>query len=87
MFKEAPIAQKSVNCGVSVVYLPTGKQVGYINYNTTVDELFEVKVLPNTVRPNILNLEKGIHESTVVTKENVFWQREAELEDKQTITT
>lgn len=87
LFKEAPIAKESVRCGISVVYLPTGNQVGYINYQTTVDELFEVKVLPNTIRPNILNLEKGIHESTVATKENVFWQIEKEVEEKPAITT
>lgn len=83
LFKEAPVAKDALICGVSVVYLPTGNQVGYINYNTTVDELFEVKVLPNTLRPNILNIDKGIHENTVVTKEKVFWQMEQEEQEEK----
>ena len=86
LFKEAPIAKEAVNCGVSVVYVPTGKQVGFINYNTTVDELFEVKVLPNTIRPNLLNIDKGVHEQTVVTRERVFWQLPKEEANPDTTT-
>lgn len=78
LFKEAPIAKDSNHCGVSIIYLPTGKQVGYITYNTTVDELFEVKVLQNTIRPNILNVEKEVHLNSVTTKEKVFWQQPKE---------
>lgn len=86
LFKEAPIAKESVNCGVSVVYVPTGKQVGFINYNTTVDELFEVKVLPNTIRPNLLNIDKGVHEQTVATRERVYWQIQQEEEKSEAAT-
>ncbi|WP_258103383.1 TIGR03032 family protein [Marinoscillum sp. MHG1-6] len=74
LFREAPIAKESVRCGVSIIYLPTGNQVGYIHYNTSVDELFEVKALAGTVRPNILNEQKGVHLNTVTTKEKVYWQ-------------
>lgn len=81
LFKEAPIAKESVVCGISVVYIPTGKQVGYITYNTTVDELFEVKVLANTIRPNIMNIEKGVHKNSLVTREKVYWQQEEKPEE------
>lgn len=74
LFKDAPIAQSKTFCGISIIYIPTGNQVGFIQYQNTVDELFEVKVLPNTIRPNLLNLDKELHLTSVSTRDNVFWQ-------------
>jgi uncharacterized protein (TIGR03032 family) len=76
LFKEAPVAKKSVVCGISIVYIPTGQQAGYIVYNTSVEELFEVKAIPGFLRPNILNIDKGVHKSSITTQENVFWLEE-----------
>jgi uncharacterized protein (TIGR03032 family) len=76
LFRDAPIAKSSVLCGVSIVYIPTGEQVGYITYQTSVEELFDVKILPNMRRPNIMNLEKGVHMTSIVSSDNVFWQKE-----------
>jgi uncharacterized protein (TIGR03032 family) len=73
LFKDAPIAQRSVVCGISVVYLPTGQPCGSITYNTSVEELYDLVVLPNMIRPNILNLEKGVHQNSIVTEDEVFW--------------
>jgi uncharacterized protein (TIGR03032 family) len=78
LFREAPVAKESVVCGISIVYIPTGKQVGYIIYNTTVEELFDVTVLPDMVRPNIMNLEKALHRHTISTEEQVFWMQQQE---------
>lgn len=85
IFKDAPVARNANHCGVSIIYLPTGNQVGYILYHTTVDELFEVKILPGTRRPNIMNLEKGVHLSSVTTREKVFWHQPVEEEEKEPI--
>ena len=73
IFKEAPVAKDSVHCGITVIYLPTGKQAGYIMYRTSVEELFDVLVLPGMLRPNILNEEKGIHKKSIVTPQETFW--------------
>lgn len=82
LFKETPIAKNANHCGISVIYLPTGNQVGFILYQTTVDELFEVKVLPKTRRPNILNLDKSVHSNSVTTKDRVFWQQEERVNER-----
>lgn len=84
IFKEAPVAEKSVHCGISIIYLPTGILAGYIMYNTSVEELFDVMVLPGMLRPNILNEEKGLHKTSVVTPQEVFWS--SPEEEKSTIT-
>ncbi|MEP0985360.1 TIGR03032 family protein [Ekhidna sp.] len=87
LFKEAPVAKRSVNCGITVVYLPTGQPCGYINYQTSVEELYDLILLEGNIRPNILNLEKGMHRTSVVTEEEVFWNN-PELETQpETATT
>jgi uncharacterized protein (TIGR03032 family) len=73
LFKEAPIAKTSIACGISIVYVPTGKQVGYITYFTSVEELFDVCVLPDMIRPNIMNYEKGVHYQSIVTESDSYW--------------
>lgn len=80
LFKEAPVAQRSVSCGITVVYIPTGKPCGHITYHTSVEELYDVVVLENTKRPNILNLEKGFHRASVVTEKEVFWSNPQKTE-------
>lgn len=73
LFKEAPVAQRSVTCGITVVYIPTGQPCGHITYQTSVEELYDLILLEGDLRPNILNLEKGMHQTSVVTEDEVFW--------------
>jgi uncharacterized protein (TIGR03032 family) len=74
LFKDAPIAKSSILCGISIVYIPTGNQVGYISYQTSVEELFDVTVLPGMLRPNIMNLEKKVHNQSIITEKSAFWK-------------
>ncbi len=73
LFKDAPIATKSVVCGISIIYIPTGQPCGHIVYQTSVEELFDLKILPGMLRPNILNHAKQQHKTTVITEKEVFW--------------
>lgn len=82
LFKDAPIAKRAVVCGISVVYLPTGQVCGNITYNTSVEELYDLVVLPNMLRPNILNVEKGIHQNSVITEKEVFWNNPEKVENQ-----
>lgn len=83
LFKDAPIAKNSVICGISIVYVPTGKQVGYITYFTSVEELFDVCVLPDMIRPNIMNYEKGVHYQSIATPDFAYWLNQADESDQQ----
>jgi len=74
-FKEADIAKQSVHCGISVIHLPTGTQVGYLVYQNAVEELFDVKILSGLMRPNLLNLDKRIHENMISTSHQAFWNQ------------
>lgn len=54
-FGDMPIAKDSIECGVDVCYLPNKQLTGSIRYETTVEELYDVKILPNIKRASILN--------------------------------
>jgi len=86
LFKDAPVAKGSVVCGITAVYMPTGQPCGNITYHTSVEELYDLIVLPNMMRPNILNIEKGIHQKSIVTENEVFWN-DPKTENQQKITT
>ena len=72
VFKDLPIAKTSF-AGVVVVYLPYGKVVGQIRYESSVDEIYDVKILPGLRRPGILNSEKMEDHLAVVSPESSFW--------------
>ncbi|EMR02910.1 TIGR03032 family protein [Cesiribacter andamanensis] len=75
LFTEAPIAKSANHCGIAIVHLPTGKQVAELVYTATVEELYDVGVLPGQLRPNILNTNKNYHTLAVVTPQEVFWRQ------------
>ncbi|HNP18285.1 MAG TPA: TIGR03032 family protein [Fulvivirga sp.] len=84
LFKEAPIADKSIVCGITVIYIPTGQPCGHILYKTSVEEIFDLKVLPGKLRPNILNSAKQMHKTSVISKDEVFWSN-PELKENETV--
>ncbi len=61
--------------GVAIVHLPSGAHVGQIQYHTSVDEIYEVKVIPNTKRPNILNPENEECNRAVSIPTTTFWAK------------
>ena len=75
LFEKAPIARESLHCGISVIYMPTGKQVAYLVYQSTVEELYDIAILPDQQRANILNTDKNYHTLAVVTPQEVFWRK------------
>jgi len=77
VFKDLPIAKTSF-AGVVVVYLPYGKVIGQIKYESSVDEIYDVKILPGLKRPGILNSEKLADNIAVVMPGNYFWGTKTE---------
>jgi uncharacterized protein (TIGR03032 family) len=72
VFKDLPIAKTSF-AGVVVVYIPYGKVVGHIKYESSVDEIYDVKILADLRRPGILNSENVEENTAVVTPTSSFW--------------
>jgi len=74
-FRDLPIAKQSVFSGIIVVYLPRTSVVGHIRYETSVEELFDVRVLPNLKRPGLLSTQKEVHRLALATPTDSFWGR------------
>lgn len=72
-FAKLSFAEKANVAGVTVVHLPTGAVVGEIRYQTSVDEIYDVQVLPNCHRPGILNTEKPEYKLGLSTPDATYW--------------
>ncbi len=75
-FAKLNIAQKANHSGIVVVHLPTGSQVGEIRYLSSVDEIYDVHILPDKIRPNILNTMTPAHFTGLSIPEATYWARE-----------
>lgn len=72
-FAQLPMAQLATEAGVLAIHLPTRKLVGKLVYETSVEEIYEVKVLPGLLRPNLLNTIRPEYKMGLSTPELTFW--------------
>ncbi|MGE0588317.1 MAG: TIGR03032 family protein [Cyclobacteriaceae bacterium] len=72
-FQNLPVSKKSVYSGVVIIYLPKMSLAGYIKYENNVDEIYDVKLLPNMKRPGLLSHEKDRSVIAITTPEEQYW--------------
>lgn len=72
-FAKLPFAEKATTAGIKVIHLPTRAFIGELNFVTSVDEIYEVKILQNTIKPNILNTINPIHNYALNIPNKTFW--------------
>lgn len=72
-FADLPISKESVFSGIMVIYLPLGSIVGHIKYETSVEEIFDVQILPKMKRPGILTPQKESHKNSIFTPTDSYW--------------
>ncbi len=72
-FKDLEIAEKATWAGFTVLHLPTGAIVAELKYQSSVEEIFDIEVLPGLRRPGILNTEKDIYTLALTTPDSTFW--------------
>lgn len=71
-----------LRCGVALVDLRTGTEVGMFEFTAGCEELYDVQFLPGTRRPMILNLEKEAARQAMMHPESSWWLRpSAEIRD------
>ncbi len=80
-FGKLKIADKALQAGIAVVHLPTGALVGEIRYHASLDEIYDVQIIPGYLRPGILNKEKPEYKLGLAVPGMTFWARP---EDQQT---
>jgi len=70
-------------CGVAVVDLRSGRQVGMLRFVAGCSELYDLRFIPGVRRPNVLNLEKEDASQAIFLEECGYWLR-PEFEIKST---
>lgn len=72
-FAQLPIADFSDYAGIVIVHVPTGAYVGRVKYQSSVDEIYDVQVLPGKMRPGILNTVRPEHKMGLHLPDATFW--------------
>ncbi|ELR68489.1 hypothetical protein C900_00323 [Fulvivirga imtechensis AK7] len=72
-FNDLPIAKRSLFCGIVILHMPTAGIVGYLKYENSVEEIYDIKVIPGFKRPGLLNHEKAEHRMALTSPEGDFW--------------
>ncbi|MGB0523283.1 MAG: TIGR03032 family protein [Flammeovirgaceae bacterium] len=74
-FAKLTIADKALQAGIAIFHLPTGAFIGDIKYQSSVDEIYDVQVIPNMIRPGIMNTLKPDHKLGLSIPESTYWAR------------
>ncbi len=74
-FAKLDFAEKANQSGILVVHLPTASIVGKISYLTSLDEIYDVHILADKIRPNILNTIKPDYKYGIMTPEATYWAK------------
>lgn len=72
-FGKLPISHQAQQAGIVIIHLPTGNKVGHIQYQNSVDEIYDVRILPNRKRANILNTDKDIYKRGLMIEDKTYW--------------
>ncbi len=72
-FAGLQVARDATHSGFTVLHMPTGSIVAEFRYLASVDEIFDLAVLPGLRRPGILSPEKEVHSSAIVMPGTSFW--------------
>ena len=72
-FAKLPFADKAGVAGIKVLHLPTKAIVGELIYQASVEEIYALKILKDSIRPNILNTTNPLHKYSLSIPGSTFW--------------
>jgi uncharacterized protein (TIGR03032 family) len=73
-FRHLEIAESANEAAITIIHLPTGAKVGKLTFQASVEELYDIQILPNTQRPNIINTYGDLHNQNLVLPKSTFWE-------------
>jgi len=81
IFGGLPIQQRHdrLLCGVAVIDLRRGEEVGRLEFTSGVQEIYDVQFLPGLRRPTILNLDREAARQAFTAPEFSYWLRPSSL--------
>lgn len=83
-FRHLPVAKLADQAGIKVIHIPTGALVGEIKWVTSVDEIYDVQVLPATSRPGIITPAIQEHKLSLQIPGASFWGQSREAQANPT---
>ncbi len=72
-FGKLSFAEKADVAGIRVIHLPTGALIGELNFQSSVDEIYSLKILSGTIHPNVLNTTNPVHRYSLSIPGKTFW--------------
>ncbi|MEI6436361.1 MAG: TIGR03032 family protein [Bacteroidota bacterium] len=72
-FAKLAFAEKADTAGIKIIHLPTRAYVGEIAFLNSVGEIYSVKILDGSLRPNILNTINPVHKLSLAIPGKTFW--------------
>lgn len=76
-FAKLDFADKANEAGIVIVHLPTASIAGKLTYQTSLDEIYDVHVLAQKRRPNILNTLKPEYKMGISIPGSTFWAKQS----------
>lgn len=74
-FNKLPVAEMADYAGVLVYDLINNKQIGTIKYSSTVEEIYDVQIIPDTAKPGLIGINDERHKLAVTTEKISFWKK------------
>lgn len=74
-FGKLSLPYEKRKAGLSIIHLQTGALIGDLTYLQSVDEIYDVKILKNSSRPNILNNLTDDFKRGLSTPEKTYWAK------------
>ena len=65
---------------VVILHLPSAAIVAKLTYHTSVEEIYDIQILPNIFRPNILNPYGEVYKQAITTPTIAYWTTPSETE-------
>lgn len=81
IFRDLAITKDAIYCGIEIIHLPTGANVGHIRYQQSVEEIYDVQIVADALRPGILNHTTDTHRLALHIPEGAYWAKQMS-EDK-----
>ena len=72
-FGKLKFADQSYDAGIVIVHLPTRSITGKISYESSLDEIYDVHILADKIRPNILNTLNESYKLGLMTPDSTYW--------------
>jgi uncharacterized protein (TIGR03032 family) len=79
-FAKLDFAEKADIAGIKIIHLPTKALVGEIAFQSSVDEIYSLKIVKDSIRPNILNTTNSIFRCSLSIPGKTFWANPENVE-------